>query len=172
MGLKPDDGLIEAIEARVAEAAATHERWRGVLAAVRTAFGLPADAPLSLTVCPPAPGPSTRAYRRRATGSRTGRAKVRRGRATEAKALRTASGRKKAASPGSLTDRVLSTLTAFAAPMKKSAVVEACKAREADVTAELKRLRTDGQVTMVGERKGARWSLPKFANVLVAEDAA
>jgi hypothetical protein len=174
--------LVEAIEAEVATRHRTIDALQSAATALRTALGLPPGTQIAVTVCPPIEDvdplgrPLTRSaplgrLRRRPRKVRKTRASVRRGNAKAAKALRTKSGRQKVAPAGSLTDRILSTLAAFQAPMKKSAVVEAAKAREADVTAELKRLRTDGQIVSVGKGRGTRWSLPKFAHVLVAEDA-
>jgi hypothetical protein len=166
--MKPDE-LLDAVEAEMPMRRRVLEALETLSLALRESLGLPpgragaaALTAITRAVCPQAAEPEP---------VRRTRAAVRRKSAKDAKALRTTDGRRKAAAPGSLTDRILSTLAGFQAPMKKSAVVAAVKALEPDVRAELKRLREDGQVTMIGERSAARWSLPKFANVIVADDA-
>jgi len=166
--MKPDE-IVQALEAAVAETAQRLEHQRAALTAVRAAFD-PAQVVLTVEASPAEAERIVRAYQRAPKSANRGRLTVRRAAASAARALRTVTGRKKAPADGSLTERIVSTLTAFQAPMKKSAIVDAAKAREADVTAELKRLKADGQVTIVGASRAARWSLPKFANVIVADD--
>ena len=82
------------------------------------------------------------------------------------------SGRRTPLAPGSLGDRIVAVLTEFAAPMRKRPLVEAVKAPVDAVVSELRRLRAVDRVTVVGATSAARYAVPKFAHVIVAEDAA
>jgi len=53
--------------------------------------------------------------------------------------------------------------------MRKRTVVESAKAPAPAVTAELRRLRTDGRIVSSGRSHAARWSLPQFQHVIVAD---
>lgn len=77
--------------------------------------------------------------------------------------------RRRPIAPGSLGNRIIEVLTEFQAPMKRADLVEKVKARLPDVIAEMKALRQVDRIVMVGERAGARYAVPKFAHVLVAE---
>lgn len=103
---------------------------------------------------------------RRPRGARGGPRRMKR------QPLRTVDGRRTPLAAGSLGDRIIEVLTKFGAPMRKRALVEDVKAPPDAVTAELKRLRAADRVKVVGVRAGARYAVPKFAHVIVAEDAA
>ena len=113
-------------------------------------------------------GPQVRTIARRLP-RHAGRPTVRRAKAKAAKALRTANGQRRQLAPGSLADRIVQVLTEFAAPMRKGALIDAVKARPADVMADAKALRKDKRIVLVGATRAARYAVPKFAHVIVAD---
>lgn len=116
--------------------------------------------------------PAIRQVRVGRGADRRGRAMVRRRAAKAAKALRTPSGRRRAAAPGSLADRVLEVLNEAKGPIRKKQLLAQVGGPEPAVMAEVKRLRVDGQVVTIGATASIRYAVPKFAKVIVAEDGA
>lgn len=101
---------------------------------------------------------------------RRGRATVRRKAAKAAKALRTPSGRRRAVAGGSLAARIVEILAEQKAPMKSAALVVAANADAKAVMFQAKRLVDDGQIVKQGKSRATTYAVPKFANVIVAED--
>ena len=153
---------LAAREEAIAMVRAALVAFRDAMEGLHAAFGL-SDGSLSIAITARARGKK---------GKRVTRAAVRRGRARAARALRTKAGRRRAVPAGSLTDRIMSVLNEYAAPMSRGRLVDQVKAPIDAVLVELKRLRADGLVVMVGERAGARYAVPKFANVVVAQEFA
>ena len=103
-----------------------------------------------------------------ATSPSPKRQKVTRGARPRQQAV-TRTGRRTPIAPGSLHDRIVSTLAEFKAPMRFTALVEEAKARPGDVISARKELVAAKRIVVIGTGRGTRYALPQFANVVVAE---
>jgi hypothetical protein len=85
-------------------------------------------------------------------------------------ALRVPKTRRQPLAAGSLNDRIVQALSDFQAPMGSQQLCAEVKALPADVKKARKELIDVGRIVMVGQRAGAKYSVPKFANVIVATE--